>query len=208
MNNDLDIDQVIVRKAGGYNLQSTKWWAQLSSAERQDLLVRGDVQFFACGVEVDSAVAAASLDTAHTNVIAPKDPERSTAPTTIVVPAFLSQPDGATYVRRVVEGPLWLVTRRDASGETQLHELHGRGDASVYDLGTPSGGVDLSRDLLLDSLGAPDAFANAHAEAFAHFQQSVFDLHLSNRPWEVPAEKIRNTLADNPYLTIADNTTV
>ncbi|MFK7918523.1 MAG: hypothetical protein AB8G14_10625 [Ilumatobacter sp.] len=202
MSEEITIDQVIVRKAGGYNLRTVDWWKGLSLPDRHDLLAKGDVQFFASGTEVPNEEAVTILDAGTSASTVRHDaPIASTGP--VEIPAFSAAPDAATYTRRVVAGPRWQVTRRDEHGEVELHTRYGHDDPSVYDLATSRGATQLSNDLLADALGAPVQLVAEHPEAFAHFQAAVFDLHLGNRPWEVVAGKIRGSLASNPHLRIA-----
>lgn len=201
MSEEITIDQVIVRKAGGYNLRTVDWWKGLSPNDRQSMMAKGDVQFFASGTEVAVADAVAVLEGGQSSsAIRDEAPMPSGGP--IEIPAFITAPEAAVYTRRVVAGPRWQVTRRDEHGEVELHTLHGHADPAVYDLATASGATQLSNDLLIDALGAPAGFAAAHPEAFAHFQATIFDLHLGNRPWEVVAKKISGSLSSNPHLSI------
>lgn len=201
MSEEITIDQVIVRKAGGYNLRTVDWWKGLSPNDRQSLMAKGDVQFFASGTEVPLAEAVSVLETGQSSsAVRDQAPVALSGP--VEIAAFLTAPDTAVYTRRVVAGPRWLVTRRDENGEIELHTSHGHVDPSVYDLATTSGATQLSHDLLIDALGAPVGFAAQHPDAFAHFQATIFDLHLGNRPWEVVAGKIRGSLANNPHLSI------
>ena len=120
MSEEITIDQVIVRKAGGYNLRTTSWWNELSASNRHEMIANGDVQFFAAGKEVPPAEAASILEgassataTRETTEVIPSGP--------VVIPEFDAAPSTAVYTRRVIEGPRWLVTRSDENGEEELY---------------------------------------------------------------------------------------
>jgi hypothetical protein len=199
------INQVIVRKAGGYNLKSVDWWKSLSHLEQETMLNKKDVQFFASGSELDPRTAAAELSgTAASSVGIAVSRAANAASSAPVVewPPLGMEPTTSKYTRRVVEGPRWLVTRTDDSGQVELHILRGHDDASVYDLARPSGALCLSNDLLLDAIGYPAGLEVQHPKAFEHFKSAVFDQHLGNRPWEVAAAKLRATFESNPYLKL------
>jgi hypothetical protein len=204
------INQVIVRKAGGYNLKSVSWWRGLSAAERENLLNKNDVQFFASGNELEARAAAAELDGAAASPVGIAVSRAANAISSAPViewPPLGMSPGFSKYTRRVVEGPRWLMTRTDDSGEFELHLLRGHEDSAVYSLNTPAGAQRLSNDLLLDAIGYPASLEAQHPHAFEHFKTNVFDQHLGNRPWEVTAAKLRATLESNPFLTLATSVT-
>ena len=201
-----NINQVIERKAGGYNLRSVAWWQGLAAADQENLINNNDVQFFASGVEVEARVAteelAGAVASVHRIAVTRAAAAAATAPV-IEWPPLGMAPTTSKYTRRVVEGPRWKVTRTDESGEVELHVLRGHEDASAYDLSTAAGARRLSNDLLLDAIGYPAGLDAEHPEAFAYFKEYVFDQHLGNRPWEVTATKLRATFESNPHLKLA-----
>jgi hypothetical protein len=199
------INQVIVRKAGGYNLKSVDWWKGLSPVEQEVLLSGGNVQFFASGSEVEARAAAAEISGTTSSSVGIAVGRVANAVATAPViewPPLGMAPTTSKYTRRVVEGPRWLVTRTDESGQLEFHILRGHDDASVYDLARPTGAQQLSNDLILDAIGYPAGLEEQHPEAFQHFKNLVFDQHLGNRPWEVAAAKLRATFESNPYLKL------
>lgn len=198
------IDQVIVRKTGGYNLKSVSWWKGLTPSEQMDLIAEEGVQFFAAGLEIDADIATAQLLPDGANRGAQSAPS---AAVEMAWPPNGLRPTAATYIRTVVEGPRWLVNKRTQDGEVELYTVRGRSSSAVYDLTKPLGIQLLSDDLLLDALGFDEThrhIAQEHRQAFDYFRENVFAAHLGDRKWETSDQKVRSTLASNPYLRLVE----
>ncbi len=198
------IDQVIIRKTGGYNLKSVAWWKGLNPSEQMELIAESAVQFFAAGLEIDA-------DIATTQLLAdgPRQPMQAASSAAIEMawPPNGILPTPATYIRTVVEGPRWLVNKRTPEGEVELYTVRGRSSGAVYDLSKPLGLQLLSDDLLLDALGFDEThrhIAQEHRQAFDHFRDHVFAAHLGDRKWETSDQKVRSTLASNPHLRLIE----
>ena len=206
MNSLPDIDQVIVRKTGGYNLKSVEWWTSLRPSEQMALISESSVQFFASGMEVDSDVAMKQLAPDVAASIAAPSTEKAT---TMSWPPAGFKPAPATYSRLVVEGPRWIVNKRTDAGTVELFSVRGRTNALVYDLKKPLGVQLLSDDLLLDALGYDETnrhIVQEHQQAFQYFREQVFSVHLGDRQWETTDAKIRSTISSNPYLDLVTET--
>ncbi|MEL6893497.1 MAG: hypothetical protein AAFP84_18035 [Actinomycetota bacterium] len=195
----VDVDQIIVRKVGGYNMESVAWWVSQSPGERQRLLADRVVQFFGNGQEIDPALAAASLEVVVEPDLASSEPSIAT----LVFPQIGREPVNTVYERTVVTGPRWEIHRRTAAGVELLTAARGWGDVEdPYDLNTPAGNRNLAGDLLADSLGYDRSYVDEIRDAIEHFAVHVLQRQLGNRVWQVTAESIRGTVTENPFLKL------
>ena len=198
-----DIDQVIVKKLGGYNLKTVKWWLGLPPLEQITLIEGGSIQFFASGVEIAPAAAAKQLST---NLLAEPGAATGfdTGPVRVSWSRRMSGLFHTTYRRQVVAGPRWEITRQAESTVDELHVVRGYADPAAYDLTDPDGSRRLSDDLFADALGLSQESLPPLRAALDYFKRTFFDVELGNRPWETSAATVRYTAAASPHLELVE----
>ncbi len=195
------IDQVMVRKVGGWNMVSVAWWIERSEQERQSFIEQDAVQFFATGVpvSVEAAQAAFGLDSSPVEaaIETPEIRAQEIAPVKSVM---------VVYKRQVIPGPIWLVERFDStSGGHPLEVIRGRNEPDAYNLDSVRGSACLSADLMADSLGfEEDPTQIFDRQALDYFRLHHFEEKLGPRPWEVSSMQIKEWLQENPHLQLVD----
>ena len=193
-----EIDQILIRRVGGWVLITPADWIRMTATEQAGLLDQHAVQFFAAGGPVDQAEAVAALEPAPQP--APPPPliaSRSDEETTELVAV---RPARALYRRAVVDGPAYEIQREAASGEVAPLHVHRRRQEE-YDLHTATGPDLLAADLIADALGATEP-AELGTRALRYFRSHFYETRLGNRVWSVDAGEIREHVNSNPHLRI------
>lgn len=184
-----DIDQILVRRVGGWVLVSPDDWLALGPGDQAELLAQNAVQFFAAGAPVDPEVAVPALAPAEAVVDTGPPPVELVAVDTVA----------AVYLRTVIEGPAYEIRREDRDGSVLFHRHRGRPDE--YDLGEETGTDLLATDLIADALGIGDD-PDLGEPAVRHFVNRFYRAQMGNRVWSVDAKEIRENLRSNPHLVI------
>lgn len=198
MADNVHVDQVMIRKVGGWNMVTLEWWRGQSADEQTSLIQQDAVHFFAEGEMLDTASVLRALGGAAAATV----PEAPPEPTVVSWPPATGVPALCTYSRMVVPGPRWEVLRADDGGAPMpLQEVMGRDDFEPYDLDNPTGARNLGNDLLGDAFGAglePGALLGH--PAIDHFIDKVFNAKLGNRAWQITNRQVRALLEDNPFV--------
>lgn len=201
MNGRPPVDQVMVRRVGGWTLLDVAAWRALPPAECVSLVQQKAVRFLAAGVLVEEGEALRSLDDGLAGLVtAPLLPVGTQV---VTWPSPGVAPTSCQYVRLVVEGPRWEVFRRDPAGDVApLAEVRGGWHPSAYDLQSPAGLSRLVRDLVGDCLGLRDVDEAVGGRALEYFARVTFPEHLGNRAWRTDGDRLRGLLTANPFLVI------
>ena len=196
------IDQVMVRRLGGWNLISLAAWSELGADERVSLLQQGAVRFLADGEVVPRQEALAALGVDRPATAGRVPPSFAAGARLLSWPRPGQCVSNAIYARIVVDGPRWEVFRRDERGQViPLAEARGWGDHDPYDLRSDHGLMRLAHDLIGDCLGLGTEILEYVGQlAVAHFAGVTIPAELGDGRWHVTGEQLRKLLAVNPYL--------
>ncbi len=199
MASNVHIDQVMIRKVGGWNMVTLDWWLGQSDAEQTSLISQDGVHFFADGEMLDTAATLKELGGAAAAAVPePARPE----PTVVSWPPATGVPALCTYSRMVVAGPRWEVLRADdGAAPVPFQQFMGRDEFEPYDLDTPLGARNLGNDMLGDAFGVGREPAELLGyPAIDHFADKVFNTKLGNRAWQITNRQLRALMEDNPFV--------
>ncbi len=202
------IDQIMVRKLGGWNLIYPADWVKMSLTERDALLADDAVQFFGDGAQIDTMEAIASLSP---DMGAEPQPEEKkpepTVPENQIVELTPADLVTATYSRQVISGPAWQIQRANVDDiAVPFSKFRGHPSDDVYDLLTKEGTLTLIADLMTDVFGhTGDSRELIPLEAAQFFDDNFFSTSLGDRFWEVTAKDVRAQVAKNPYIKLLNN---
>lgn len=198
MAGNVHVDQVMIRKVGGWNMVTLEWWQGQSADEQTSLVNQDAVHFFADGEMLDTGSVLRALGGAAAAAV----PEAPPEPTVVSWPPATGVPALCTYSRMVVPGPRWEVLRADdGTAPVPLQETMGRDDFEPYDLDNPLGARTLGNDLLGDAFGAGiEPAVLLGYPAIDHFVDKVFNAKLGNRAWQITNRQVRALLEDNPFV--------
>ena len=198
MAGQVQVDQVMIRKVGGWNMTSLDAWLALSSSEQMSLVAQEAVHFLAGGEMLDTSATLQALGSSAADALPAAAPE----PVVVTWPPATGAPPLCTYSRMVVAGPRWEVVRADDGTAPVSFQAHiGRDDFEPYDLDTPAGARNLGNDLIGDALGyGREPAAVLGNSAVEHFVETVFNAKLGNRAWQITNRQLRGLLDENPFV--------
>ena len=186
------VDQILIRRVGGWVLVSNDEWLALSADEQASLLTQDAVQFISAGAIVPPEVALPVLGTAG---VAERPPE----PARLVELSSVRRV-AAVYRRAVIAGPSFQIQRTGGGEMAPLHEVRNR--PADYALDSDDGVAALAADLIADSFGIADNL-ELSAAALKAFKAEIFDVRLGDRVWSIEASEIRDHIDTNPHVVVA-----
>lgn len=206
------VDQIMIRKVGGWNMVRVSDWTSMPLAERDSLVADDAVQFFADGTVVETMEALASISPEMGAAGDANEPNAATASSEAPAVGDISELMAATlvtatYSRQVITGPAWQVTRAiEDQDEVPFSEVRNHPNDDVYDLSSPQGTLTLIADLMTDVFGhTGDSTTLISTQAAMHFDETYFSSSLGDRFWQVTAQDIRAQVAKNPYIRLLNN---
>ena len=186
------IDQIMVRRVGGWVLVTKADWLALGAEKQASLLSQEAVQFVSSGSLVEPEVALPLLD----------PPLAGAGESAQAGPPVELKAQGrpaVVYRRVVIEGPAYQI-QRERRGEVAVFHEH-RSRLDDYALDREDGIADLAADLLADSFDIDDE-VELSAAALKVFVTSVFEVRLGDRVWSIDSSDLRNHVEDNPHLIV------
>lgn len=192
----MEIDQILIKKVGGWVLISEKEWLNLKPTERNELIQGESVQFWSHGQQVNPARAAKDLDPSWSPMSTGHVDEALLSVVEIVPTRMLP----ALYQRVSVSGGYEVQRKLADEAPRALAEIRVR-PADAYNVKDPLGLSALAADLVCDAYGVADS-SIISTELGVYLGNELSTKFFDGETWNLKAEVLRNFAEECPYINL------
>ncbi len=192
----MEIDQILIKKVGGWVLITEKEWLNLKPSERGEFLEGDSVQFWSHGQQINPARAAKDLDPSWSPMATGRIDESLLTAVNIVPTRMLP----ALYQRISVAGGYEVQRKLADEVPRALAQIRVR-PADAYNLNDPHGLSALASDLICDAYGVADS-SIISSELGVYLGNQLSAKFFDGETWNIKAEVLRTFSEECPYINL------